>query len=437
MNDSTLNARAYLAAGLLVVFIASPLMAQRDDYSGPPINYKTARVNDPVARLSRKVETGKTELKFDDVYGYLKAVLKELDVPESSQTLVFSKTSMQRSRISKQTPRAIYFNDNVYVGFCQKGAVIEFATTDAKQGAIFYTLKQTPEAIPKFVRDRGQCTVCHSSSRTQSVPGYLIRSVYADASGQPEFGSGTFTTDHTSPLKERWGGWFVTGKHGDMRHMGNVTLDKRRGELNRETGANVTTLKDRVDTSPYLTPHSDIVALMVMEYQTQMHNAIAWANYETRRAVHQSEIMNKALDRPGGFISEISQRRINSAADQVLKYLLMCDEFALTSPVVGTSSFTADFQKRGVRDSKGRSLRDLDLKTRMFRYPCSYLIYSAAFDALPGEVRSRILKKLKAILQARDGDEAYAHLTPADRRNILDILNDTKPEFAAIQPEKE
>lgn len=424
-----------LALTLVVTaaFLCAPAgaNAQRDDYDGAPINYMTTEVNDPVAKLARRVETGKVELPYDETQGYLPAVLKALDVPVSSQTLVFSKTSMQRSRISPHRPRAIYFNDDVYVGFVQNGGVIEFAATDAKQGATFYTLEQSSDTKPHFIRDRGQCLTCHSSSRTQNVPGYLIRSVFPNASGMPEFGSGTFTTDHTSPLKERWGGWYVTGTHGDMRHMGNAIFNKREDELDRETHANLKALGELISTDPYPTPHSDIVALMVMEHQTQMHNAIAWANYETRRALHQSEIMNEALDRAEGYLSESSQRRIDRAADRVLKYLLMCDEFSLTSAVKGTSGFADEFEGRGVRDLKGRSLRDFDLNTRMFRYPCSYMIYSEAFDGLPELVRSLVLVKLKAILTDGEDVDDYHHLSPVDRKNILEILNETKPAFSA------
>lgn len=432
-HPSYCNAPSTILLTAMALFLhVESAEAQRDGYSGPPINYMSAEVNDPVARLARQVEEGKAELAYDSKRGYLPAVLKALDVPVSSQTLVFSKTSLQRSRISPRRPRAIYFNDDVYVGYCQNGDVLELAATDAKQGASFYTLEQSPNAKPVIVRDRGECLTCHSSSRTQDVPGYVIRSVFANGSGMPEFGSGTYTTDHTSPLKERWGGWYVTGTHGEMRHMGNATFNKHDDDLDRESHANLKSLDDFISTDEYLSPYSDIVALMVIEHQTQMHNAIAWANYETRRAIHQSEIMNEALERPQGFLSESSQRRIDRAADRVLEYLLMCDEFALTSPVEGTSGFTSEFQARGIRDAEGRSLRELDLETRLFRYPCSYLIYSDAFDGLPDSVRKLILKKLKAILTESERSADYEHLSPADRHNILEILSATKPEFAAI-----
>lgn len=422
----------YPLAMLAMLYVALPVMAQHVSYERPPIDYLNTEVHDPVAELARKVESGEVQLKHDEQYGYLTAVLEALDVPISSQTLVFSKTSLQLHRISPRRPRSLYFNDDVYIGFCQRGDVLELAATDAKQGATFYTLSQEKSDAPKFVRDRGSCLTCHASNRTQGVPGYLVRSVFADAAGHPKLGSGTFTSDHTSEFQDRWGGWYVTGQHGTMRHMGNTICKGEARDFDRETGANDLDLKDNFRTDSYLTPHSDIVALMVLEHQTQMHNAIAFANYETRMALHQSYQMNALLDRPKDHISESAQRRIASAADRVLEYLLFCDEFALSDEVRGSTSFAEDFSARGIRDSKGRSLRDFDLQTRMFRYPCSYLIHSPAFAGLPDSVRSQVLGRLKDILTGDDPSEKYQHLTTEMRGEILEILSDTMPEFQEL-----
>ena len=410
-----------------------PQVPAQSDFERPPIDYRNAEVHDPVAQLGAKIESGELKLEYDAKNGYLASVLKALDIPISSQTLVFSKTSLQLHRISPRRPRAIYFNDDVYVGFCQHGDVLEFASTDPMQGATFYTLRQDDDSAPKFVRDRGQCLSCHASSRTQNVPGYLIRSVFADRGGQPIFGSGTFTSDHTSPMKERWGGWYVTGKHGRMRHMGNTFFDQDdTHDADRDPGANLESLDQIVSTDAYLSPHSDLIALMVMEHQTQMHNALTAANFETRQALHQSFQMNELLEREPGYISESAERRINASADRVLKYLLMCDEFQLEDPVSGTSGFAEDFRAAGIKDSRGRSLRDLDLKTRLFRYPCSYLIYNAAFDALPDEVRGRVVVRLTDILEGRDDSPQYAHLSSSMRREILEILRDTQRDFRSL-----
>ena len=429
--------RGRWAAMLLGLFVATavavPASAQLSSFERPPIDYLTAEVNDPVARLARQIDAGAVKLEFDEHFGYLPALLVALEIPASSQTLVFSKTSLQLHRITPRRPRSLYFSDDVYVGFCQQGDVLEIAATDARQGATFYTLdNRREESAVEFVRDQGNCLSCHASSRTQNVPGYLVRSVFADRAGRPKLGSGTFTTDHTSDFRERWGGWYVTGQHGEMRHMGNSICTDDENTFDRESGANRNELSEFIRTEDFLTPHSDIVALMVMEHQTQMHNAMAAANYETRMALHQSEQMNRLLDRPEGFVSDSAKRRIAASVDRVLQYLLMCDEFPLTSRVEGTSGFADEFEARGVKDVRGRSLRQFDLTTRLFRYPCSYLIHSDAFTGLPDEVRRPILVKLAEILQGLDDLPEYEHLTASQRDDILAILRDTVPEFDRI-----
>ncbi|WP_146455110.1 hypothetical protein [Rubripirellula tenax] len=412
---------ATLAVGVLASNL-STATAQSSGFERPPINYMDAPVHDSVAKLNARLASGTAKLDYDEKFGYLQSALQALDVPISSQMLVFSKTSLQLQRISPRRPRAVYFNDDIYVGYCQRGDVLEFAVTDPQQGAVFYTLSQEENEAPTFVRDRGQCLSCHASSRTQNIPGYLVRSVYADGAGRPKLGSGTFTTDHTSPFGERWGGWYVTGTHGDMRHMGNTICIEDETTFDRESGANEIDLDDRIMTENYLSPHSDLVALMVLEHQTQMHNAIAAANYETRQALHQSFQMNELLERPEGTISDSANRRIDATANNVVRYLLMCDEFTLTSPVSGTSDFATEFAARGRRDAKGRSLREFDLQTRLFRYPCSYLIHSDAFAALPKECKSRVMTKLDAILSGRDQSPEFQLLTPELRSEIRDIL---------------
>lgn len=410
-----------------MVFVGLELSAQQDSFERPPIDYLNAEVHDPVAELALTLESGDKKLDYDKTFGYLKSVLNALNVPVSSQTLVFSKTSLQLQKISPRRPRSLYFNDEVYVGFCQQGDVLEFAATDATQGATFYTLEQLDDGKPRIVRDRGVCLSCHASNRTQNVPGYLVRSVFTDVAGQPKLGSKTFTTDHTSDIKDRWGGWYVTGHHGSMRHMGNTLCKGGEKDFDRDAGANEVDLTRRFRSDSYLSPHSDIVALMVLEHQTQMHNAIAAANYETRQAIYQSYQMNDILTRPKDYLSDSAKRRITASADRVLKYLLMCDEFRLTDTVSGSTQFADEFAARGKKDSKGRSLRDFDLKTRLFKYPCSYLIGSSAFSGLPSEVLSEVIPRLIAILEGRDKSKEYAHLSPEMRRDILEIIRETEP----------
>ncbi len=261
------------------------------------------------------------------------------------------------------------------------------------------------------------------------MPGHLIRSVYTARDGQPSFGAGTFTTDQASPFKERWGGWCVTGTHGTLRHIGNVLIEDQEDprRLNTDDGANVTDLRSRVNISPYLTPHSDIAALMVLEHQTQMHNLITRARYETTIALYQQRAINKVLERSLEYQSDSTQRRIRAVGDDLLEYLLFAGEFRWNTAIQGTSNFANDFAAAGPRDHQGRSLRDLDLKQRLMKYPCSYLIYTDAFDALPAQVEEYVGRRLREILTGQDDTGEFAHLTQADRRAILEILRDTKP----------
>jgi hypothetical protein len=403
-------------------------------YETEPINYSKTVPKDRIAQLQQAISAGTITLEYDQKHGYLPALLKQLEVPVSSQTLVFSQTSLQLRKISPDRPRALYYNDDTYLGWVQGGDVIELSATDPELGVVFYTLDQARQELPKFSRDQGHCMACHETSRTQNVPGYVIRSVFADAAGRPMLGSGTFVTDQRSPFEHRWGGWYVTGRHGAMRHMGNVIAgtDDGREHLDRELGANLLELPKRVDATRYLSPHSDLVALMVLEHQTQMQNFITLANFETRQAWHYNQVMNKALDRPDDFRSESTERRIATVADKLVQYLLFCEEFQLTAPVEGSSSFATEFAARGPMDKQGRSLRQLNLKTRLLEYPCSYLIYSESFDALPEVVKGEIYRRLYDVLTATTTDGEFAHLSLEQRQAIREILCETKPEVERV-----
>ncbi len=398
----------------------------QDSFDLPPIRYSASQSQDPVALLQRKLVSGELVLKTDPKFGVLPSLLKELDVAVESQVLVFSKTSMQIHKISPTNPRALFFNDSVYVGYVPGSSILELAANDPSLGAIFYTLEIDPEKVHatqvarkevELVRDRGQCLSCHASTRTENVPGYLVRSIYPDSSGRPRTGTSSYTTDYRSPFETRWGGWYVTGTHGQMRHLGNLfALDRNDPQkVDLDAGANQLQLSSRVQPNLHLEPHSDLVALMVLEHQIRVHNLITKANYETRQATAMDVAMNKALDRAAEYRSESTQRRIQSAANALADALLLRGEAPLSDEVRGTSRFSEIFAKKGPRDSQDRSLRQLDLQTRLFRYRLSYLIYTPEFQALPKEV----LEPVKGHLR-----EALA--TP-EYRAEGEILQDTLP----------
>jgi len=413
-------------ATILPLSLTSGLLAA-DAFEEPPISYSSSTPDNCISALQSKIDSGKVVLKYDDQFGYLPDVLGSLGVPIESQMFVFSKTSLQLRRISPKTPRAIYFNDNVYIGFCQDGDVLEVSASDPQLGTVFYSMRQEQQERPQFRRHTDACMVCHSSSRTDGVPGHLVRSVFVDTEGTPILSSGSRVVDHTTPFEHRWGGWYVTGTHGSQQHLGNLTIDGRDvpKSLDNSAGQNVSALADRFDTTEYLSPHSDIVALMVLEHQTLMHNRLTKANFATRQALAHEKMLNEMLENPADKRLDSTTRRIQNAGNDLVDALLFVGEARLREPIAGTSNFSRVFSERGPHDKAGRSLRELDLQTRLFRYPCSYLIDSDAFHGLHAEMKSYVWQRLWEILSGADQSERFAHLSKADRQAIIEILQAT------------
>lgn len=378
------------------------------------IGYAKAEPDSAISRLQKKLEAGSASLEWDEKRGYLPALLKSLEIPASSQMLVFSKTSLQRERITPENPRAIYFNDDVYIGWIPGAPLIELSVADAKMGGVFYTIEQKKLERPEFKRT-DQCLECHASTKSMGVPGHLVRSFETDEDGVVELATGTSQVNHRTPFEERWGGWYVTGTHGDQTHRGNLigkaAFEKHQSEPNH--AGNLEELSKYIKADKYAVPHSDIVALMVLEHQTHMHNYIARLNYEATIALKTYGHVNY----------------LRSIVDGFVRYALFAEEAPLTAKVTGTSSFQKDFEKLGIRDSKGRSLREMDLTERMFKYPCSYLIYSEAFDSLPAQVKEKVYARMFDVLSGKDTSETYEYLSSETRRAILEILAATKPDL--------
>ena len=371
----------------------------------PAIKYLEAETTDPGELLNRKLAKGEVKLKWDEEKGYLPALLAALNVNQDSQVLVFSKTSFQAVRISPRAPRAIYFNDNTTVGHVQGSDVLELATLDPKEGYVFYTFEDKKTDQPVFDR-RDVCLSCHHGPATAGVPGIMVASVYPDSSGMPFARLGMPATDHRTRFQDRWGGWYVTGTHGGQQHRGNAVARDRYAPdiLDLHDTQNITDLSKKFDTSQYLQPTSDIVALLTLEHQTRMTNLLTRIGWRSR-------------------IGE----DVTADIDATATYMLFGDEAPLLDTVKGASTFQETFPKRGPRDAQGRSLRDFDLKTRIFRYPLSYMIYSDVFDNLPTSVRDQLYKRMLEVLTAKDPGPKFARLTPDVRRAILQIVVGTKP----------
>jgi hypothetical protein len=352
-------------------------LAERLPYSAmghPAIQYAKAPTSTIVDDLAKRIADGIAHLHFDERTGYLKSVLAELHINEASQMLVTSKTGVQALYTEPKNPRALYFNDVASVGYIHGAPLLEFAVQDPAQGTIFYVLEQRQQEQPAITR-RPSCLVCHNDYTTVHVPGLVARS------------GGNNVQDHRTPFGERWAAWYVTGTAGMMTHRGTPSVE----------GA--------FDATNYLSTQSDIVALMVFEHQMRMMNLITRVGWEARMALH---------DHQFDPINGTARDDVNELVD----YLLFKDEVPLTSSVKGTTTFAKDFSARGPVDHRGRSLYQLDLERRLLKFPCSYMIYSPAFHALPGPLQTAIYRRVIEVLGHREGGA-----------DILEILRDTLTDF--------
>ena len=362
----------------------------------PAINYRFTAASDVVTR----VDPG--GLAFDGKQGYLRSVLAALDIPIESQVLLFSKTGIQHAHTNPQNPRALYFNDRVVVGYIPDAPFLEIASHDPLQGVIFYLLKQEPAVPPSFGRAT-VCLSCHLSGNSLDVPGLLVRSMFTGPEGRTMPQLGSFVVDHRNPLEQRWGGWYVTGTHGAARHMGNamVSNPSQPEAAIGDATLNRSTLDSRVDATLYPSASSDIVALMVFDHQGRAVNLLTLLGWQTRIAKAESRL-------------EFTTGELRDLVRDTADYLLFVDEAPLTAPLEGTSGFGKTFSAAGRRDRRNRSLRELDLQTRLLKYRCSYMIYSPAFEALPGEARAAVIARMKQILESR-----------ADGAVVQEILGET------------
>jgi hypothetical protein len=384
-------------------------VASRDE---PAIRYSSAPTTDAVAALNVKLQNGSASLTFDPANGYLRSVLDAFNVPVESQALVFSQSSFQAPLINVLNPRAVYFGDTVSVGWVRGGRILEIAAQDPTQGVVFYELEQKPSASPRFVRNN-DCLACHLSWETRGVPGLLVQSMYP-LPDENSYANG-FTTIHGSPFEQRWGGWYVTGDHGGAKHMGNVSVmpaDKGKLKLANPTRV-LNSVEGLFDLKGFPTPYSDVVAQLVLAHQTNMTNLITRTGWEARLLTAKP--------------SPDASSRLAEAVTDLVDYLLFIDEAPLVGPVKSSSGFTERFAKAGPRDKQGRSLRDFDLRRRLFQFPCSYMIYSPAFDAMPALARDAVYNRMWEVVSGREKQPRYQVLSLADRRAIVEILRETKP----------
>jgi hypothetical protein len=397
------------------------------DKEYPVMHYERAPAHNAIARLQQRVAAGEVKLTYTAARGYLDSLLAALNIDASSQALVYSKTSLQTGAISAATPRALYFDTDTYVGYVQGARNLELGAMDSELGQVFYILPNREVAAPQLQRQTLNCLACHDTYELSGggVPRFLLMSSYVNIRGdQLTHEDNILTTDET-PMESRWGGWYVTGQTGKQKHVGNILVTdvQELVKLDSVRRENIDTLDGLFDTKPYLTDKSDVVALLVLQHQVTVQNLLTRANFEVRTAL--ARVGDKS-----GALSAKTTGKLHEYLDDLAKAMLFGDAVPYIDTIRGNSGFAGWFQKQGIKDAQGRSLRDLDLQTRLFRYPLSYLVYTPSFDALPDYARDYVFGRFAAVLQGRDMTASYAFMSAADRRDTLQVLTATKPAFA-------
>jgi hypothetical protein len=435
--QSPLRVSLIIAAVSALAAVLLPMIGRteptRYDTEYPTIGYGGKAQHNEIERLQDRLDRGEVKLEFRGQRGYLDSLLKLLDIDPSSQVLVYSKTSLQVDHISAATPRAIYFNDDTYVAWVQNSQSLELAAMDDNLGPVFYTLHNVQGGNVAFDRQSSRCLTCHDRFAMSGggVPQFLLDSAVVDTDGIVIGDTAPVETDDKTPLDQRWGGWYVTGIPDGLKHLGNMQI--RRGAARAHaSGGTLRNLDGLLDTTPYVRGSSDVVALLVLEHQLLVKNLITRLNYKARTwLADSSKSAARSEEQAYAAASPQIQKRIGGMVEQLVQTMLFTDAVTYPNPLLGTSGYDKWFASQGPRDAKGRSLREFDLHTRLFKYPLSYVIYSDAFNALPSYVKSQVYQRLHEILSGEDHSAVYSRLTVDQRKSILDILTATKSDFAS------
>lgn len=389
-----------LLVGLCAASVQTQTYEQSLDPESSAIRYWDADSTDASAKLGLSLADGFEPIGNGEHFE-LTRLLAALDISVASQLLVFSKTSLQRATISPETPRAIYFNDELAVGHVPGSTVIELAVSHPTDGARFYSFDTRSRRLE---RPR-VCLECHLGPATLGVPGMYVGSVNTSPSGRPVYDSSA-VTDLSTGFDERWAGWYVTGAPPGFRHGGNaVNRDPTDPGLHTEGPNPDVALERLIDLSGYPSRSSDMVALMVLEHQTAVQNQLTRLHWELR-------LSPEGEHYPG----------VDARLDTLVASLVFEEEATLVIPMAGLSAFARMFGEKGPHDTEGRSLRRLNLTSRLFEYPLSYLVYSPGIERLPSSVRVDLYAR---ILRALDRQQDANRISAANHQAAVEIARQT------------
>ncbi len=387
------------------------------DFAAAPHRYHERTPGDPFTRLKGRLESGETPLNRTSELAFVRSLLRTLEIPESSQLLVFSTTSLQLGLISPSNPRALYFNEDTSVGWVPGGR-IEIVSLDPELGGIFYIFDIPRDTAPIRAERSGRCMNCHAGEDTGFVPGLVVKSVLPGPGGGSLDSFRQMPAGHAVPFETRFGGWHLTGADSFTNHWGNLTGRLQEGTLIRIPNP----LGERFRLDRYPVPTSDFVAHCVHEHQIGYFNRAIAAGYRVRTYLHTD----------GPSLKPEHQREVDADAVELARYLLFADEAPFPSAAIRndtSSGFRHDFPKQHRVDSGGVSLKELELATRLFRHRCSYLIHSAQFQSLPALLRDAVLERIRGALREADPDTRIAQINEGERRFLRTFLSNTVPGF--------
>lgn len=411
----------------LVVFAHTFLQGQAfNDFTLAPHLYGAAKKTDPMSRLMTRAASGEFDFGKEDGLPLLRKILTALDVPESSQILVFSRTSLQRELIEPGNPRAMYFNEETHVAWMPDGKV-EIISFDPAVGGIFFIEEpdRAPDSPIRFT-SQGGCFGCHGGAATNYLPGPLARSTYTSSEGK-RLGQlrGHNRMGHQVPFPDRWGGYFVTGAPSSLGHLGNVFATREGGVFKTGPAAGPTRidLGEFFDAKKYLRPDSNVLPLSLFDHQIEAHNLIMECAYRWRHLEYET-VKN------GGIVNPETREKTDRAFDKLVRYLLFADEASIAgADLIVSADYQNDFRKDRKMDENGLSLKDFDLKTHLFSHRLSYMVYAQPFASAPAGMRTEIYGRLWNILAPEKAPAGYEYFVPGERAKIVSILKATKSDL--------
>ena len=383
-----------------------------DEIDESPHFYHQRRPKDRFTQLRNKLDSGEIPLDRSSEKAFVVSLLKALDIPVCSQMLVFSTTSLQLSLISPANPRALYFNEDVYLGYVPGGRV-EIVSIDPELGGIFYMFDIAIGGVALSIERSERCMRCHVGEDTGHVPGLVIKSVVPGPGGGSLTAYRIAQTGHGIPLAERFGGWHVTGAGVFTNHLGNFTGELAAGRLTKIP--NPPGEQFRFEKYPATT--SDLLPQLLHEHQAGFVNRMVGAAYRARTAQHISK----------GQLTPAQTAELDAQARIITRYLLFADETPLPAGgVAGETEYKEAFRNNRHMTVDGFSLKDFDLETRLFKHRCSYMIYSPVFTGLPSAMKQRVYQALREALNTEQAE--FSYLPAAEKRAIRHILKATLPD---------